>query len=56
MEDIEILEDSTSQSRRWCFTINNCFGTDIEEINMSKNTLPIKTDYYDLLFFIMRVL
>ena len=47
MDDIEEIEDSSSQSRRWCFTINNCYGTDIESIDMSKNTLPIKTDYYD---------
>lgn len=47
MDDIEEIEDSSSQARRWCFTINNCYGTDIENIDMSKNTLPIKTDYYD---------
>lgn len=47
MEDIEELEDSSSQSRRWCFTINNPFGTDIEEIDISVNSLPVKTDYYE---------
>lgn len=50
MEDFEEIDDSSSQARRWCFTINNPFGTDIEEIDMSNNTLPFKTDYYDSSF------
>ena len=38
--------DKNSQSRRWCFTVNNPFGTDIETVDLDKNTLPVKEDYY----------
>ena len=45
---VEIEEDISfgTQSRRWVFTINNPFGTDIEEIDINKADLPIKEDYY----------
>ena len=43
------LEDEislNSQARRWVFTINNPFGTDIEEIDITNTDLPIREDYY----------
>lgn len=36
-----------TQGRRWVFTINNPFGIDIDEIDISKTNLVMKTDYYD---------
>lgn len=44
---IEINEniEPGKQARRWCFTINNPFGT-IEEINPAISNLPYKEDYY----------
>ena len=46
-KDEDLFEDKSKQSRRWMITINNPFGTDIEEIDLSKNELPVKEDYYD---------
>ena len=45
---VEIDEDISSNSmcRRWVFTINNPFGTDLEEVDIHKTDLPIKEDYY----------
>lgn len=43
----DIVEDKSKQARRWMITINNPFGTDIEEIDISKSEYPIKDDYYD---------
>ena len=45
---VEIDEDISSNSmcRRWVFTINNPFGTDLEEVNINNTDLPIKEDYY----------
>ena len=37
-----------SQERRWFLTINNPFGTDVEEIDITKTDLEIKEDYYNL--------
>ena len=45
MEDSDKISLST-QARRWVFTINNPLGKDIEEIDINKTDLPIKTDYY----------
>lgn len=47
LDEVYEVDDSSSQARRWCFTINNPFGTDIEDIDLHTNILPIKTDYYD---------
>lgn len=41
------LEDKSKQSRGWMITINNPFGTDIIEVDISKTDLPIQEDYYD---------
>ena len=46
MEEIEEISSSV-QSRRWCFTINNPLGTDIEDIDLSTTALEVKSDYYD---------
>ena len=45
MIDINEHIESGKQARRWCFTINNPFGTD-EEINPETSDLPYKEDYY----------
>lgn len=49
----EILEEestieSSAQTRRWFFTINNPFFEDMEEVDLSSNTLPVREDWYDL--------
>lgn len=44
-ENLE-LDDKNSQSRRWVFTINNPFGMDIEDIDITKTDVPVKEDYY----------
>ena len=41
---------STKQVRRWCFTINNPLGTDIEEVDINNTNLEIKEDYYNLAY------
>ena len=46
IEEIEDLSFNT-QARRWCFTINNPFGTIYEDIDISQSTLPIKENYYN---------
>lgn len=42
------VTDLNTQCRRWFITINNPFGTDIEEIDIDNTDLPVKEDYYNL--------
>jgi len=44
----QAVKDENTQCRRWFFTINNPFGTDIEQVDIDNTDLELKEDYYNL--------